>query len=126
MRFTGFLNGSFKVDEQWIINPNIYFSEQAKAYEIVGGLNAHYNVGGEGESELIGGLYYRYNDAIIPMLGLVYKDYTFTFTYDATMSSLRAYNNGRGAFEFSLTKNGFFSAGHTDRQSLCPNFKNGY
>jgi Type IX secretion system membrane protein PorP/SprF len=120
------LNGSFKVNDQWIINPNIYFSEQAKASEIVGGLNAHYNLDGSTESELIGGLYYRYKDAIIPMLGLVYKDYTFTFTYDATMSTLKNYNNTRGAFEFSLVKNGFFSAGHTDRQSLCPNFKNGY
>ncbi|HEV8503825.1 MAG TPA: PorP/SprF family type IX secretion system membrane protein [Chitinophagaceae bacterium] len=126
VRYTGFVNGSFKVNDQWIINPNIYFSEQAQASEIVGGLNAHYNLDGSTESELIGGLYYRYKDAIIPMLGLVYKDYTFTFTYDVTMSTLKNYNNTRGAFEFSLVKNGFFSAGHTDRQSLCPNFKNGY
>ena len=126
MRFTGFLNGSFKVNDQWIINPNIYYSEQATAYEIVGGLNAHYNLTGDGESELIGGLYYRYKDALIPMIGLVYKDYTFTFTYDATISTLKNYNNTRGAFEFSLIKDGFFSSGRTDRQSLCPNFKNGY
>jgi type IX secretion system PorP/SprF family membrane protein len=126
IRFTGFLNGSFKVNDQWIINPNVYYSEEASAYEIVGGLNAHYNLTGDGESELIGGLYYRYKDALIPMVGLVYKDYTFTFTYDATMSSLKNYNNTRGAFEFSLIKDGFFSSGRTDRQSLCPNFKNGY
>ena len=125
MRFTGFLNGSFKLNDQWIINPNIYFSEEAKASEIVGGVNAHYNLSGDGENELIGGVYYRYQDAIIPMIGLVYKDYTFTFTYDATMSTLRNYNNTRGAFEFSLIKNGFFAA-RTDRQSLCPNFKNAY
>ena len=125
IRFTGFLNGSFKIDDQWIINPNIYVSEQAKASEIVGGLNAHYNLAPEGDKELIGGLYYRYKDAIIPMVGLVVQDYTFTFTYDATMSTLKNYNNTRGAFEFSLIKNGFFS-GTTDRQSLCPQFKNAY
>jgi hypothetical protein len=96
---------------------------QAKASEIVGGLNAHYNLSGDGESELIGGIYYRYKDAIIPMLGLAYKDYTFTFTYDATMSTLRNYNNTRGAFEFSLIKNGFFS-NPLDRQTICPSFKN--
>jgi len=123
IRYTGFLNGSFKIDEQWIINPNIYYSEQAQASEIVGGLNAHYNLG-DGQNELIGGLYYRWNDAVIPMLGLVYKDYTFTFTYDATISTLKNYDNTRGAFEFSLIKNGFFSAGTMDRQSLCPHFKN--
>jgi type IX secretion system PorP/SprF family membrane protein len=125
IRYTGFLNGSFMLNDQWIINPNIYFSEEAKASEIVGGVNAHYNLSGDGQNELIGGIYYRYKDAIIPMVGLVYKDYTFTFTYDATMSTLRNYNNTRGAFEFSLIKNGFF-AGRTDRQSLCPDFKNAY
>src|SRR6266404_1691947 len=125
IRYTGFLNGSFKLNDEWIINPNIYFSEQAKASEIVGGVNTHYNLSGEGDKELIGGVYYRYKDAIIPMIGLVYKDYTFTFTYDATMSTLRNYNNTRGAFEFSLIKNGFFT-GQTDRQSLCPDFKNAY
>jgi type IX secretion system PorP/SprF family membrane protein len=125
IRYTGFLNGSFMLNDQWIINPNIYFSEEAKASEIVGGVNAHYNLSGNVENELIGGIYYRYKDAIIPMIGLVYKDYTFTFTYDATMSTLRNYNNTRGAFEFSLIKNGFF-AGRTDRQSLCPDFKNAY
>jgi len=125
VRYTGFLNGSFMVNDQWIINPNIYFSEMAKASEIVGGLNAHYNLGGQGESELIGGVYYRYKDAFIPMIGLEYKDYTFTFTYDATVSTLRNYNNTRGAFEFSLIKNGFFSD-RTDRQSMCPDFKNAY
>ncbi|HEV8285152.1 MAG TPA: PorP/SprF family type IX secretion system membrane protein [Chitinophagaceae bacterium] len=125
IRYTGFLNGSFKLNDEWIINPNIYFSEQAKASEIVGGLNAHYNLTPEGDKELIGGVYYRYKDAIIPMLGLVYKDYTFTFTYDATMSTLRNYNNTRGAFEFSLIKNGFFTS-RADRQSMCPDFKNSY
>jgi type IX secretion system PorP/SprF family membrane protein len=125
VRYTGFLNGSFMVNDQWIINPNIYFSTQAKAYEIVGGANAHYNLSGDGENELIGGLYYRYNDAFIPMIGLTYKDYTFTFTYDATISTLKNYNNTRGAFEFSLIKNGIFS-GHADRQTLCPSFKNSY
>ena len=125
VRYTVFLNGSFKVNDQWIINPNIYVSEQAKASEIVAGLNGHYDLTGDGEEQLIGGLYYRWNDAFIPMLGLVYKDYTFTFTYDATISTLQNYDNTRGAFEFSLVKNGFFT-GRTDRQSLCPNFKNPY
>jgi type IX secretion system PorP/SprF family membrane protein len=123
VRYTGFLNGSFKVNDEWIVNPNAYVSLQAKASEIVGGINAHYNLSGDGDNELIGGIYYRYKDAIIPMIGLTYKDYTFTFTYDATMSTLKNYNNTRGAFEFSLIKNGFFSS-PVDRQTICPSFKN--
>ena len=47
-RYTAFLNGSFKLSDMLIINPNVYGSYQAKSYEIVGGLNAHYNASGDG------------------------------------------------------------------------------
>jgi type IX secretion system PorP/SprF family membrane protein len=125
VRHTAFINGSFKLNDQWIINPNTYFSLQAKSYEWVLGANAHYNLSGDGENVLIGGLYYRSGDALIPMIGLGFKDYTFTFTYDATISSLRNFNNTRGAFEFSLVRQGIFDRySGNRRESMCPSFKN--
>jgi type IX secretion system PorP/SprF family membrane protein len=124
IRYTGFLNGSFMVNDQWIVNPNAYVSMQANSYEVVAGLNAHYDISGGGDYQLIGGMYYRYKDAVIPMIGLGYKDYTFSFTYDATMSTLKNYNNTRGAFEFSLVKQGMFDTFNGNRrESLCPTFK---
>jgi type IX secretion system PorP/SprF family membrane protein len=125
VRYIGFLNGSFKVNDQWILNPNIYYTTQAKAQEIVGGLNAHYNLSGDGTYQLIGGLYYRHKEAIIPMVGLGWHDYTFTFSYDATMSSLSAYNNSRGAFEFSLVKQGVINP-NGNRITPCPTFRTSY
>ncbi len=125
MRLIGFLNGSFMINEQWIVNPNAYVSMQAGSAEVVAGVNAHYNVSGDGEYILIGGVYYRYKDAAIPMIGLGYKDFTFAFTYDATVSSLKNYNGSRGAFEFSLTKQGLFDQYNGNRkQTFCPTFKN--
>jgi type IX secretion system PorP/SprF family membrane protein len=125
VRYNAFINGSFKIQNQWIINPNAYFSTQSKAYELVLGLNAHYNLSGDGDKVLIGGLYYRHQDAVIPMIGLGYNDLQFTFTYDATISSLKNYNNTRGAFEFSLIKQGMFDTYKGNRhQSMCPSFKN--
>ena len=127
VRHTAFLNGSFKLNDQWIFNPNTYFTLQAKSYEWVVGANAHYNLSGDGEKVLIGGLYYRSSDAVIPMIGLGLKDYTFTFTYDATISALRNYNNTRGAFEFSLIKQGVFDKFNGNkRDGMCPSFKSGY
>jgi type IX secretion system PorP/SprF family membrane protein len=124
VRYTGFVNGSFMVNDRVIVNPNIYASLQAKSYEVVGGLNAHYNLSGDGEKVLIAGLYYRYKDAVIPMVGLGYKDINFTFTYDATMSELNNFNNGRGAFEFSIIKQGVLDRYNGNkRESMCPSFK---
>jgi type IX secretion system PorP/SprF family membrane protein len=124
VRHTAFVNGSFKLNDQWIVNPNVYFSLQSKTYEYVLGMNAHYNLSGDGQNILIGGIYYRNKDAVIPMIGLGYKDYIFTFTYDATMSSLKNYNNSRGAFEFSLVKQGVFDQYRgTPREARCPSFK---
>ncbi len=126
IRYTAFLNGSFMVNDQWIVNPNAYVSEEANAYEIVAGLNAHYDINASGgDYQLIGGLYYRYQDAVIPMIGLGYKDYTFTFTYDATTSTLKNYNNTRGAFEFALVKQGLFDQFKGNKHEvMCPSFKN--
>jgi hypothetical protein len=74
---------------------------------------------------LIGGLYYRFKDAFIPMVGLQWNDIKATFTYDATISTLKNYNNGRGAFEFSLIKEGLFNTYNGDkRQSMCPSLRN--
>src|SRR6187401_1109124 len=53
-RYIGFLNGSFMVNDQWIINPNAYFTMQAESSELVAGLNAHYNLSGDGEYVLMG------------------------------------------------------------------------
>ena len=124
VRYTAFLNGSFKASDMLIVNPNVYASLQAKSYEIVGGLNAHYNMSGDGEKVLIGGLYYRYRDAIIPMIGLGFKDLTFTFTYDVTTSDMANYNNARGGFEFSLIKQGVVDRySGNRRESMCPSFR---
>ena len=122
MRYIGFLNGSFKLNNQVILNPNIYYTRQATASELVAGVNAHYNLSGDGEYLLIGGAYYRWNESIIPMVGLGYKDYAFTFSYDVTTSSLSQYNSHRGAFEFSLIKQGSISPGG-QKVTPCPSFK---
>jgi len=127
VRYTAFMNGSFMPNDRWIVNPNIYASFQAKSYEIVGGLNARYNLSGDGDKTLMAGLYYRYRDAFIPMVGLGVKDFNFTFSYDATTSSLKNFNNTRGAFEISIVKTGLKDKySGNKRDFICPSFKSGY
>lgn len=124
MRHIGFANALIKLNDRVIINPNIFYTNQAKSSELVLGLNANYNLSGEGgEKQLIAGIYYRAGDAVIPMVGFELKNIRFTFSYDVTTSPLRNFNNFRGANEFNIIKKGFYgeSSGDT-RQVFCPKF----
>jgi len=123
-RYIGFINASFKTDNMIIINPMAYYTRQAEASETVAGLNAQYNLSGDGDQQVIGGLYYRVGDAFIPMIGFIYRNIRLMFTYDVTTSSLSKYNGNRGAWEFSLIQEGMYTQFNGDRhQSLCPSFK---
>jgi len=121
-RYTAFVNSSIKVQDLWIVNPNIYVSKMGNAWETVVGFNANRDLSGDGLQQLIVGLYYRNNDAIIPMVGFQVNDLRITVNYDATISSLGSLNGTQGAYELSIIKSGVFpsSAG---RSVKCPTVK---
>lgn len=118
-RYTFFLNGSFKLNDQWILNPNSYVSKMNNVTETVVGMNAHYNISGDGNMQVIGGLYYRLNDAIIPMAGYEWNNLSITINYDATTSDLSGFNQSRGAYEISIVKRGI-SLGNGGKALKCP------
>ena len=123
LRHIGFLNGIFKMNDKVIINPAAYYTTMAGASEFVLGMNAAYNLSGDGNQQIIAGLFYRYGDAIIPMVGLQISNIRFTFSYDVTMSSLKNYNHSLGAEEFNILNKGFYSQFNGDKkQTLCPVF----
>jgi len=115
-RYTFFLNGVFKLNDKWIVSPNVYVSNMASAWEYVAGGMANYNLSGDGATQLLGGVYYRVGDAFAPTVGFKLSNYTLTFNYDATMSNLKNYNATRGAYEVSIVKTGLFSQ---DRPLKC-------
>jgi type IX secretion system PorP/SprF family membrane protein len=125
-RYIANIDARFKTtDDMWIINPNIYYTTDAGATEIMLGTNAEYNLGGDNGSgsRLIGGLYYRTGDALIVMVGFQVKNIKLSFSYDITMSGLKNYNGSRGAYEFSSLYNGYYDEYNGNRrQSLCPSF----
>ncbi len=124
-RYIGFLNSSFKTSDQVIINPMAYYTNQAGSSETVLGLNAQYNLSDNGDQQVVGGLYFRIGDAVIPMIGFIYKNIRLMFTYDVTISTLKNADNGLGAWEFSLVQYGTYNSefNGSQRQSLCPTFK---
>ncbi len=123
-RYTGFVNASYKINDGLIVNPMGYYSRQAGSSETVFGANLQFDLSGDGETQLLGGLYMRPGDAVIPMVGFEWNFIRLAFTYDATVSSLKQFNNSRGAFEFALLRHGFYDEYNGDRrQSLCPTLR---
>ncbi|HEX5024853.1 MAG TPA: PorP/SprF family type IX secretion system membrane protein [Agriterribacter sp.] len=120
-RYIVFLDAALKANDRVIVSPGAYFTTQAKAQELTLGLHANYNLSGDGEKQVIGGLYYRNGDAVIPMVGFQWKSVRLMFSYDATTSSLKNYNNMAGASEFALLYQGFYNQySQSLRQMQCP------
>ena len=124
-RYIAFANAGIKMSDMVILNPMAYFTTQAKSSELVGGANLQYNLSGDGQTLLTGGLYWRPGDAFIPMVGFEWNNIRLSFSYDATSSPLKNYNNSRGAYEFALLYGGMYSEYNgSRRQSFCPSFRN--
>jgi len=123
MRYTAFANASLKVQDVWILNPNIYISKMGNAYEYVFGMMVQRDLSADkdGSLQLLAGGYYRKMDAVIPMIGFDVKNIKLTFSYDATFSSLKDFNQSRGAYEVSLVKSGLYSSG--EKAVKCPTVK---
>jgi type IX secretion system PorP/SprF family membrane protein len=119
MRYNIFANASLKIEDLWIVNPNIYFSTVGNNSELVMGMNANRNLGGNGMHQMILGLYYRNGDAIIPMVGYQVNDLKITVNYDATISSLSRLNASRGAYEISIIKHGILPSSR-GKSLKCP------
>jgi 5-formyltetrahydrofolate cyclo-ligase len=90
------------------------------AWEVVAGVNGQRDLSGDGNTQLILGAYYRVSDAMIPVVGFQQNGYKLTFSYDATASSLRNYNQSRGAYEFSIVKQGLIDK---SKDVKCPSVR---
>lgn len=95
----------YKVNEEIRLTPMLLYMNQGKAYELNFGAILFYHMR-DTKYDLLGGLNYRWKDAVIVQFGGKYDQHIFTFSYDINISNLNAYTNGRGAFEFSIILTG--------------------
>lgn len=99
----------YQLSKHWHVSPNALALYQQHNYEINTGIylryQAFHNVekGMFARSHIVMGSWHRFNDSFIFLLGMDHKKYTLGFSYDVTSSSLQRYNQGRGAYEISLT-----------------------
>jgi hypothetical protein len=55
------------------------------------------------------GSFYRWNDAIVPVVKLDYYNLSAGLTYDVNVSKLRSTSNARGGFELTLSYKSFLN-----------------
>jgi type IX secretion system PorP/SprF family membrane protein len=84
-------NGSASEDREFSISPNILYQQQFQFHQLNVGLYLTVD-------PFIGGLWFRHNfenaDAIIPMLGVHYKNLRVGYSYDYTVSKLKGASGG--------------------------------
>lgn len=100
MRFQ--LNGGslFLINEKLNIEPTALYMRQRNAFEFIGGSKAYYNF--NEDLQVIGGAFYRLQDAVVIMAGIKYRNLIFQSSYDINISDLNTYTNHHGGFEFSI------------------------
>jgi hypothetical protein len=70
-----------------------------------------------------GGLSFRWNDALIPVIKLDYSPFSVGLSYDANISKLKPSSYGRGGFEISFSYIGFLNKDRSFENSyLSPRF----
>lgn len=124
-RYIGFLNASIKLNDLVIVNPAGYYAMQAKSRELVLGTNVAYNLSGNGEKQVYGGVYYRVNDAAAFLVGYQISNVKMMFSYDITTSQLSASNSRQGAYEIGIIYTGLYpnrSFNSARRATICPSF----
>ncbi len=92
VKFTREFTADVKFRNQW----------QGRGSEYFFGSDFNYKIDYSTNTSLKGLLYYRVKDAFVAGFGVQYMNMTFITTYDITTSGLKAFNNNRGALEFSM------------------------
>lgn len=129
-RYTGYLGGSFDLNEKVVLYASGLYQSQASAQEIMAGaavgfvLNPGYDKEFSRKTIFYLGGWYRYGDAIAPYVGFEWSKMKLGISYDVNVSSFTPATNGNGAYELSLIFNGCINqrANKPTYNFACPKF----
>ena len=129
-RYSGYLGGSFNLNENVVLYASGLFQQQAGATETILGssvgfvLNPGYDPEYSKSTILYLGGWYRYGDAVAPYVGFEFSKMQLGISYDVNVSSFTPATNGNGAYEISLIYNGCINRRERGPQYnfACPKF----
>ncbi len=127
-RYTGFLGGSFQMNDNIVLYASALYQKQGPAQEILAGgavgfvLNPMHEDDVKNTVLYLGG-WYRFNDAIAPYVGFEFSKMQIGLSYDVTVSKAQPMTSGQGAYELSVIYNGIFKKNvHPKYNYACPKF----
>ncbi|MHB1920822.1 MAG: PorP/SprF family type IX secretion system membrane protein [Chitinophagaceae bacterium] len=72
---------------------------------------------------IYGGIFLRWNDALVPVIKFDLGTYAFGLSYDANISALKTASQGFGGFELSFSYKGFFTNQNSSLNKVnCPRY----
>jgi type IX secretion system PorP/SprF family membrane protein len=118
MRQTLHGGARISLSDKFSITPNGLLMQQGTAHERMIGIYGQLVVG-EG-MDFLGGLNYRFNDAVVPFIGFSYKDFVLGLSYDVTTSQLSQIAGSTNAFEISISFTGRKHRKMDAQPFICP------
>lgn len=91
----------FNLDEAWSLLPQLLYSRQGNAAEKMTGVYAQYKT--SDNITVMGGVHYRWNDAIAPYIGFTHKGWILGACYDVNRSDLGKVAGKANSFEITLS-----------------------
>ena len=106
MRKVAHMNYERFLNERVVLNANAIYQAQSSAdYFSVGGALGYY-IGDANNSLINAGVWYWSKNAIIPYVGLLYKDFQFGLSYDITVMKLNQATRKPNTWEVSMILRG--------------------
>jgi type IX secretion system PorP/SprF family membrane protein len=137
---TFYRDASGQLETKWVASAGVRFSVTPSSYitlqadhsrqgefkETIGGAFYGIKIGPEIDKPLYtlhGGLFMRWNDALVPAIKVDYSPFSVSFSYDVNLSKLKTSSLGRGGFELGISYVGFTQKSNSSINAvLCPKF----
>ena len=123
------INGGIgsKISENVNLMIQANYANEGTYTELIGGGLLTWTAVSQGLQDVFAfsaGLFYRYDDAIIPVVKIKHKNLSVGFSYDVNVSSLKDASDMAGGFEITVFYTGSYSGANNGvyKKTICPRF----
>ena len=125
MRLNGNASVSCIFSDRVTFQAHANYAMQGTYREIMIGGIANWTQQSQGAKDVFvisGGAFYRYGDAVAPVIKVNYMSLAIGVSYDINVSSLKEASHMQGGFEMTLFYSGNYSDKGVSKKTVCPKF----